>query len=370
MIVPASDTLRTEEIESLLCKITGVDQRYLDEESEDDAIKTYDLAKQERIIRGRMPTLEVINERFARFTRSGLFDFMRKAPEITSGQVRVQKYSEFIRNLVIPTNLNIFSMPPLKGQGLLVIEPSLIYGIIDSLYGGEGRSTFKVDGREFTETEHRIAQGLLNVFFSKYKEAWKGSYQNLREIKYVRSEQHTQFANIATPSEIVVATTFSIEVGAISGNVHVCIPYSTLEPIRETLNSTMQNDSASADEQTMKAIKEHMSTMNLDFVVEFGRARVKLGEIARIREGDVIMLNVPKLLKAKVNNVPLFDGIYGRKKGHYALRVQNIYQPELTSDEMLTKYIREQQAAQAQEQSGGDDGDLLSRLISEQYSSK
>lgn len=217
------DILSQEEVDALLRGVTGEDE---DDDSAQDSqgVRGYDIGRQERIVRGRMPTLEIINERFARNLRIGLFNFIRRNAEISVGPVRVQKYSEFIRNLVVPTNLNLVHVKPLRGTGLLIFDPDLVFLIVDNLFGSDGRYHVRVEGRDFTPTEQRIIRRLLEVVFTECQKAWEPVHPI--EFVYLRSEMNTQFANIATPTEVVVAMTFHIELGAGGGDFHICLPYS------------------------------------------------------------------------------------------------------------------------------------------------
>ena len=233
--------LSQDEVDALLQGITGESQKLEQEEAPTDGIRAYDLASQERIVRGRMPTMEIINERFARNIRVGLFNMIRKSPEVSIGGIKVQKYSAFLREIVVPTNFNIMQVRPLRGSGLIVCDPSIVFAIIDSLFGGSGKFHTRIEGRDFSATEQRVIERLVACISEEYKRAWRGIYP--LELDYQRSEMQPQFANVATPSEIVVATSFTLEIGETSGSVHFCIPYSTLEPIRDVLYSSMQGDS-------------------------------------------------------------------------------------------------------------------------------
>ena len=230
----SQDFLSQEEVDALLKGVTGeADEAPAEEQTE--GVRNYDLGRQERIVRGRMPTMELINERFARYLRIGLFNYMHRNTEISVGPVRVQKYSDFIRNLVVPTNLNLIQMKPLRGTGLVVFDPNLVFLVVDNMFGSDGRFHTRVEGRDFTPTEQRIIQGMLNVVFAEYEKSWKPVYQ--AKFEYIRSEMNTQFANIATPSEVVVAFTFTIDLSGNSAEMHICLPYSMIEPIRDLLYS-------------------------------------------------------------------------------------------------------------------------------------
>ncbi|MGZ3240466.1 MAG: flagellar motor switch protein FliM, partial [Burkholderiaceae bacterium] len=235
----ADNFLSQEEVDALLKGVNGDqdDDRAPDDQS---GVRPYNLATQERIVRGRMPTLEIINERFARLLRIGLFNFLHRSAEVSIGPVRVSKYSEFIRNLVVPTNLNLVHMKPLRGTALMVFDPNLVFLLVDNLFGGDGRFHTRVEGRDFTQTEQRIIQRILGIVFDTYSKSWEPVYPV--EFEFIRSEMNTQFANIATPNEVVVSTTFTIELGPVSGEMHFCTPYSMIEPIRDILTSSLQGE--------------------------------------------------------------------------------------------------------------------------------
>lgn len=317
-----AEFLTQAEVDSMLRAITGEDGFGPMDDEPADAIKPYNLAKQERIVRGRMPTLEIINERFARLLRIGLFDFMRRMPEISVGAVRVIKYNEFIRNLAVPTNLNLISLRPLRGNGLIILEPSLIFSMVDSLFGGDGRLQTEVEGREFSPTEQRIIARMLEVIFSEYSKAWAPVYPLKPE--YIRSEMHTQFANIANPAEIVVSSTFEVELGDSSGFIHICIPYSSLEPIRDAMNSGVQNGLGEPDRRWTKMLKSQMENAEVELMAELATARLNFAEILSLRKGDFIPLQLNPHIQAKVDGVTVFDCSYGISGGQYALKVERL----------------------------------------------
>jgi flagellar motor switch protein FliM len=287
---------------------------------EPGGVKAYDLGRQERIVRGRMPTLEPINERFARLLRIGFFNYMHKSTELSVGPIKVQKYSEFIRNLVVPTNLNLVTVKPLRGTALVVFDPNLVFLVVDSMFGGDGRFHTRVEGRDFTPTEQRIIQGLLNVFFTEYEKAWKPVF----EIKfdYVRSEMNTQFANIATPSEIVVAITFTLELGGNSAEMHLCLPYSMVEPIRDVLYSTMHSEQAGVDRRWTSTLSQQLQLAEIELVAPMGSSDLTLREIVDLKVGDILPLDVKDLVQVEVDSVPVMECRYGVRNGQYALKVE------------------------------------------------
>ena len=315
------DILSQEEVDALLRGVTGEEET---EESGSDGagVRAYDIGRQERIVRGRMPTYEIINERFARNFRIGIFNFLRRNAEISVGPVRVLKYSEFIRNLVVPTNLNLIHIKPLRGTGLFIFDPDLVFLVVDNLFGGDGRFHMRVEGRDFTATEMRVIHRMLEVTFEEYTKAWAPVLPI--EFEYVRSEMNTQFANVATPTEVVVAVTFKIELGAGGGDFHVCLPYSMIEPIRDLLYSSMQADRAEADDRWVKLLSKQVQVAEVDLVANLGSAPVTLGQILNLQVGDIISLDIPEAIVAEVDGVPVLECRYGILNGQYALKVERV----------------------------------------------
>ena len=302
--------------------MTGESQKLAKEDLPQDGVRSYNLASQERIVRGRMPTMEVINERFARNLRVGLFNFIRRSPEISVGPVQVQKYSMFLRELVVPTNFNIMAVRPLRGSGMIVCEPTLLFGVIDSLFGGSGKYHTRIEGRDFSPTEQRVINRMVEVVSEEYKKAWKGVYP--LELSYQRSEMQPQFANIATPSEIVVSTSFTLEIGDITGSLHLCIPYSTLEPIRDMLYSSLQGDSIEVDRRWVKLLSGEIQAAEVSLVAELARAEATVEQLLALKVGDFIELERSHVIQAKVDHVPILDCEYGTHNGKYALKVRHL----------------------------------------------
>ncbi len=317
----SSEYLSQDEVDALLRGVNGSPEPAEAAEPK-EGVRPYDIATQERIVRGRMPTLELINERFARQIRIALFNFMRRSPEVSIGQVRVVKYAEFVRNLVVPTNLNIVQLNPLRGSGLFIIEPNLIFGIVDNLFGGDGRFPTRVEGRDFTPTEQRIINRLLDVVLEEYRKSWAPVYPLNPE--YVRSEMHTQFASIATPTEIVVETAFTLEFGSVTGKMHICFPYASVEPIREMLFSSMQADRAEPDKRWMKLLAREVQAADVELVANLSNTQIPVRDLISLQPGDVLPIDVPENVVASIDGVPMFDCKFGTLNGQYAIRVNRI----------------------------------------------
>jgi flagellar motor switch protein FliM len=315
--------LSQDEVDALLQGITGESQKLDDEAAAPQgAVRNYDLSSQERIVRGRMPTMEIVNERFARNIRIGIFNLIRKTPEVSIGGIKVLKYSAFLREIVVPTNFNIVSVTPLRGSGLIVCDPTLVFSVIDALFGGAGKYHTRIEGRDFSPTEVRVIARLVEVICSEFKKAWQGIYPI--ELEYQRSEMQPQFATIATPSEIVVATSFTLEIGETSGTVHFCIPYSTLEPIRDVLFNSAQGDSAEPDKRWIDLLKVQIQSAEVQLVAELATAPSTLEQLLAFKPGDFIELDLDPAIQAKVDGVPVLDCHYGTANGRYALKIDRL----------------------------------------------
>ena len=312
--------LSQEEVDALLEGVTGESQKATEVEEQADGIRSYNMQSQERIVRGRMPTMEIINERFARNLRIGLFNFIRRSPEISIGPVQVQRYSAFLRDLVVPTNFNIMAVRPLRGSGLIVCEPTLVFGVIDTLYGGIGKYQTRIEGRDFSATEQRVINRLVDVVTEEYKKAWRGIYPI--ELEYQRSEMQPQFANIATPSEIVISTSFQLEIAEITGSIHFCVPYATMEPIRDVLYSSTQGDSIEVDRRWVNVLKNEIQAAEVTLVAELGRIDASVEQLLAMKPGDFIEMEKPSLVPVTIDRVPVFECHYGTHNAKYAVRVE------------------------------------------------
>jgi flagellar motor switch protein FliM len=312
--------LSQEEVDALLEGVTGESQKSVEEDAEHGEVRNYNISSQERIVRGRMPTMEIVNERFARNLRQGLFNFIRRSPEVSVGPVSVQRYSAFLRELAVPTNFNIVAIRPLRGSGMIVCEPSLVFGVIDTLFGGIGKFQTRIEGRDFSATEQRVINRLVDVIAEEYKKAWKGIYP--LELEYQRSEMQPQFVTIATPSEIVISTSFQLEIGDIAGSIHFCFPYSTLEPIRDVLYSSTQGDSVEVDKRWVNVLTREIQAAEVTLVAHLATAEATVERLLSLKKGDFIELEREPRIQATVDGVPIFECNYGTHNAKYAIRIE------------------------------------------------
>lgn len=313
------DLLSQEEIDALL---HGVDDGDVDVDDEADAelAKSYDLTSQDRIVRGRMPTLEMINERFARYTRISLFNLLRRTADVAVGGIQIQKFGEYVHTLYVPTSLNMIKLRPLRGTGLIILDAKLVFKLVDNFFGGDGRHA-KIEGREFTPTELRVVEMVLRDAFVDLKEAWKAIIPI--EFEFVNAEVNPSMANIVSPSEVVVVSTFHVELDGGGGDLHITLPYSMIEPMRETLDAGLQTDVDDIDERWVTSLREDVMSASVELDCTVVEKSISLRDIIDLEEGDVIPVDMPETLKLLANGVPVFNAKLGTSKSNLALQIIN-----------------------------------------------
>ncbi|MGL5698222.1 MAG: flagellar motor switch protein FliM [Kluyvera sp.] len=302
----------------------------IDDGTQDNGIKPYDPNTQRRVVRERLHSLEIINERFARQFRIGLFNLLRRSPDITAGNVKIQPYHEFARNLPVPTNLNLVHMNPLRGTALFVFSPSLVFMAVDNLFGGDGRFQTKADGREFTPTEQRIIKRMLSMALEAYDSAWSTIFK--LKTEYVRAEIQVKFTNItSSPNDIVVTTPFYVEIGPHSGEFEICIPFNIIEPLRELLTNLPLENSRQEDDSWRNTLTAQVKETELELVTNFAEIPTRLSKIMSLKSGDIIPVDKPDSVQALVDGVPVLSGKYGCVNNQYALKVERLMNTALSS---------------------------------------
>jgi len=311
------DLLSQDEIDALL---HGVDEGDIEPEDDIDpsGVKAYDLTSNDRIVRGRMPTLEMINERFARYTRISMFNFLRRSADVASGGVQIMKFGEYIHTLYVPTSLNLVKMRPLRGTALFILDAKLVFKLVDNFFGGDGRHA-KIEGREFTPTEVRVVQLVLSQVFNDMIEAWAPVMK--LEFEYVGSEVNPAMANIVSPSEVVVVSTFHIELDGGGGDLHLTFPYSMIEPIREVLDAGVQSDVDDVDERWQQSLREDIMDARVPVHGTLVERDISLREVAALKAGDVIPVDLPEEFILQANGVPVFRGKMGISNENLAVKI-------------------------------------------------
>ncbi len=316
----AIDVLNQDEIDALL---HGVDSGAVDTQGPTPSgeARPYDFATQTRIVRGRMPTLEMVNERLARQLRISIFSMLRRSPDVAVAPIALPKFSEYLPTLQVPTSLNLVRINPLQGTALVILEPRLVFAVIDNFFGGNGRHA-KIEGREFTATEMQIIHMLLKQVFDGMRDAWTPVMAI--EPEYLNSEINPHFANIVTPTEIVVVNRFHIELDGGGGDIHITIPYSMLEPIKDVLKAGMSSDRADKDERWAQTMRNELEETEIDLVTRLCQSRLTLGELLDLKAGDVIPCDFEGQAMVLADGVPVFQGEVGQQRGRQVVRVSRL----------------------------------------------
>jgi flagellar motor switch protein FliM len=313
------DLLSQEEIDALLNGPGGDD----DSGASEPRMRPYDPASQHRVIRERLHSLDIINERFARQFRVALFNLIRRSADITVDSVRYQSHKDFIRNVPVPTNLNLVAMKPLRGTALVVFPPNLVFMVVDNLFGGDGRFVTKSEGREFTNTEQRIIRRVLNLALEAYQDAWRAVCT--LEVSYLRSEIQARFASITnSPNEIIVNTTFHLEVGNLASDFQICMPYSMIEPLLELLTNPVTDSSDANDHSWSQRMAGEIRQSEVELVAEFVSVSTRIAQVMTLKRGDVLPIELPDLVTARVDGVPVLECEYGSLDQQRALHVTRV----------------------------------------------
>ena len=330
-----SDLLSQDEIDALLHSVEDVEEEDINADESNGSTIEYDFSSQDRIVRGRMPTLEIVNERFTRHMRVSLFNMMRRSAEVSINGIEMIKFGEYIQTLFVPTSLNMVRFRPLKGTGLITMEAKLVFILVDNFFGGDGRSNVKVEGREFTPTERRIIQMLLKLIFEDYKEAWAP----VKDVsfEYLDSEVNPAMANIVSPSEVVVVSSFHIELDGGGGDFHVSLPYSMLEPIRDLLNIGVISDKEDTDLRWGKALRDEMLDVKVVLSTHMMDLELTLDDIMKLEPGFIIPIDMPENITVLIEDLPSFRAKLGRSRDNVALKIiEKIPRPTSVKSE-LTK---------------------------------
>ncbi len=314
--------LSQEEIDALL---RGMDTGKVDttpESVERPGVVPYDFTNQDRIIRGRMPTLEIINDHFSRLFRNSLSTSLRKIIDVGARGIQMAKFGEFIKTLPVPSSLHVFRMEPLRGHALLVLESKLIFTLLDVFFGGAGKTAFRIEGRDFTAIESRLIQKLVMMIFSDLERAWNAVHP--LTFQFVRSEINPQFVSIVTPSDLVITITFGVELDQFTGMVTLCIPYSIIEPIKNKLYSGYQSDRMEVDRSWVRRFLDRLKNTEVEIRVEMGKHQIMVQDLLQLKVGDILPLkkDVAEPLVVEVQGIPKFLGRAGVCGENKAIQIE------------------------------------------------
>lgn len=318
-----SQVLSQNEVDALLSAVsdTGGDDEVEATEEGKEGVVQYDLANQDRIIRGRMPTLDIIHDRFIRLFRVTLSNSLRKMANLSVNSTGPLKFSEFMNSLPLPSCLNILRLDPLRGAAVLVIESKLLYALVDSFFGGNDVPYTKIEGKDFTQIEIKIARRVVLSAIDDLEKAWEPVYP--LKIGYSRTEINPQFVAVVPPSDVVIATTFDVELEKVSGTIKIVIPYATLEPIKSKLSVGFQSEQLEVDFIWINRIKEKIMHTSVDLLVKLGHANIQVRDLMHLQVGDIIQLDADATLPLDIlcEGVTKFKGVAGVLKGNRAIRL-------------------------------------------------
>ncbi|HIJ69641.1 MAG TPA: flagellar motor switch protein FliM [Deltaproteobacteria bacterium] len=316
--------LSQDEVDALLKGLSDGDIDTAKEgDGSQDGIRTFDLTNQDKIVRGRMPTLDIINDRFGKIHRSSLSGSLRRMLDINVCQAETIKFGEFIRTLPVPTSLHVFKIEPLRGHVLFMIESRLIFNLVDCFFGGTGKGSYKIEGRDFTSIEYRVIDKVVKQVLQDLEQAWQPVVPV--SFHFVRSEVNPQFAAIIPSTDVVIVTRYEVEMDRMIGKMALALPYATIEPIRTKLNANFQSDQLEVDGQWILRLRKLLHDVQMELAVELGSASINGSELMNIEIGDVIMLDndANKPLLVKVEGVGKFMATPGICRGNLAFQVHN-----------------------------------------------
>jgi flagellar motor switch protein FliM len=324
-----AQVLSQDEVDALLSAVneegepesSGVEGAFATEEETQENIQPYDLTNQDRVIRGRMPILEIIYERFIRQFRVSLSNSLRKISTISMISTDLLKFGEFVNTLPIPSCMCIMRFNELRGPALIVFESKLAYAIIDSYFGGTDRPFTKIEGKEFTSIELSFMRRVMDMAINDLEEAWAPVHRI--DAQYSRTEINPQFVGVVPPSDVIITTTFEVEFESASGTIMVVIPYSTIEPIKQKLSSSFQSENDVVDTLWTRSLQDHVQNAEATAIVKLGETDMTIGDLVSLQIGDVIPLSqeVSGELDLEIEGANKLKCLIGTYKGNRAVQV-------------------------------------------------
>ena len=334
------DILSQDEVDALLKGMGGGDV----ETEEDDfydgtSAKDYDFTNQERIVRGRLPALDIINERFARGFQRHFNEMILSSVEVTAGEVRIIKMVDYLRNLFVPTSLNLYRINPLNGVSLFTLDSKLIFTAVDMYFGGTGLLPFKIEGREYTPVEMSMVRSILDIISSNLQKAW-GPVMDI-EVDYLHSEMNPKFASIVDATDMIVISPINIRFEGVEGRIDIVMPYAILEPIRDKLEEGMSNLQGESDNRWSRTLKEESKNIEVNLSVDLAEVKLSMDDVMRMEKGDIIPIDMPDQVAIKVEGLAFVKGKLGESNNNKkAVEIEKILHHPAYEERMI-KNIKE-----------------------------
>jgi flagellar motor switch protein FliM len=329
------EILNQEEVNALLNAVDSGDVS-TDAQAINAEVRPYDFLSDQGAVRMRMPAFDLINERLARSLRVSLYNLLRRPLEIAVLPVRSAKFAEYAQSLALPSNLNLIRINPLRGNALFVLDPKLVFSVVDNFFGGNGRQQTN-EGRDFAPTEMRVIQMVLRAAFNDMREAW--APVAAIDIELVKSEVNPSFAQIAQSAEPVVICGFQLALEGGGGDLHIVLPLSMLEPLKDVLEAGTGGNSGVQDDRWLASLKEDIQDAEIELSTMLGNASVTLNQLVNLKPGDVIPCDFSGKATVLAEGVPLFRGSYGVSRGQQSVKFeQRVRRPRTNAvDAMLLR---------------------------------
>ena len=316
--------LSQDEVDALLKGISGGEIEEPEEPIDTEALgyQAYDFTRQERIVQVKMPAMEAISDAFMRAVRTSLSTTLRRIIDLTSAPIELERFGAFVRTLPVPSSLQIFRMAPFRGHALIVLEPKLVFTLVENFLGGTGTRNIRIEGRDFTAIEQRLIRRVVNLLLNDLEKAWY-SLQPLK-VQYIRSEINPQFAKICQPEDVVIISRYDVDMDRAVGSITVCIPMSNLESVKGKLLTTFQREQSDEDISIKRVLSENIKNIPVEFVVELGHATISAGDVMELVVGDIIQLErrTDDLLPGFVAGQRKYMGTPGVHRGNNALLIK------------------------------------------------
>lgn len=315
-----ANVLSQDEVDSLL---GGIDKGSVETETDipekEEGVAVYDFGTQAGPI--NMPTLQRINERFVGFLRDSLSSATSSDVDVKLSTHESVTFNDFCRSLPLPASLNIFKIEPLRGSAILFLEGPLVFSFVENFFGGKGLGHVKLEGREFTAVESKIIEKISKIILDDLQQAWSDVHKVT--VTYSHSEMDPQFASIVKPADMVITTKFEIALTNDTGIITFCIPYSTIDPIRDKLSQKFRNENLEVDNRWRTYIDKKLrkTTVNLNCIL--GTTKINAGEFLAMKVNDVILLDdkMGESILVNVEGVPKFKGYPGAYSSNKAIRI-------------------------------------------------